>query len=1135
MKYKLKYGGKRMSNDEDKLVSIWRHKKTGEYIIALMAGAMERLTYKKFIDKNDSEWIFFNPLETTCKSGEIELASMGSDFENDIKKLGIDKDEIKDFRTQFIQSDKNFDEYGTDRDVKTAFTKLWKVNNIRNKNKISQTLVNKNIDFSYVGMNPSDSCGTIANDFWRRFFDRACESNDSKYMLFYKHMNLEPFLRNNDWTSLNTSLSMGTMENLRKRISDKGHFIGCDDFIYDFKEIYSKQTVDLYKKYINFILDHVLKDDTDIYNNVENGKNNEHEQMLASEIINHISSLDSDYKNFIETNQVKYNSNNGRFEMNVGKYRRDATAWIYSKFFPKPENKCKRYQFVTNKTKEEFEQYNSQRNVSRYEDLIGSNEFNEIKKIIGESWFNQRGKLPACHEQTNFDFISNIVKYFSKDFDNIGLIDPNTAKDLENTMNSNNRSIQISDFFSEPKEIVKMLQGEPSSIDGNVAKPADDLFGEYIRYSKNDILTFKGKQLVGDLKRGFVDKKNFCKNNEEFEKYFSIAVARALFETFQEENANYNDFIKRLRVYISFMFKKETYQLATKHKNFDLYKLSELKKSFYPAQRKIEEIAKERQQITSTTNSLSENDRKKAGSRIKELQNTENLVREQMNSMFLTAQDFDFLQKSEAPIINEDGFNRSNNKLLEVIKNKIDETDIIKLAKSKFGLSENNDKLQQGEEQLKIDLYEDIAKNIKYVTDYDDLINIIEKAIIDRLGDNLSKAIFDMISGFKKYAKTYETEYRENTQVMRVYQFIQHVFNAVGYLAFEKCNEKDLQMIIFNREEFIFQLSKNRYEEFLIPGKNAFDSLVINLIKGTSLQEKGLAENIAWIKDMVRGLDEKTVGAEEMSQFSLAAFNKKNRMLGNGFFSNKRKNNAIQTFFIPLQTIENHVLEDKYKIWTKEIKPKLGSKIKMADLNKKCGLTLSDNWEQVSADQMIKDSKTGWIPDKSYRRYDEEEDVGEDIFKFDDDDQTEIKISNILSVIENESYTTKDIGNVDDKTETKMPMLRNFNNIRLHICEKIIYFVVAFIILMALIISLIKLNIMLIIITSILLFVEIIFVCVRLVYARMLGKNNLNDLNPNQKFCETNDFDKYLRYTNEQSRSEQTDDIILQSTAKEID
>ena len=393
-----------------------------------------------------------------------------------------------------------------------------------------------------------------------------------------------------------------------------------------------------------------------------------------------------------------------------------------------------------------------------------------------------------------------------------------------------------------------------------------------------------------------------------------------------------------------------------------------------------------------------------------------------------------------------------------------------------------------------------------------------------------------MISDFKKYDKNNEPDYRNNGQVMRVYQFIQHVFNAVGYLAFEKCDKKDLQMIIFNREEFIFHLSKNSYKTFLIPGKSAFNSLVINLIKGTSLQEKCLAENIAWIRNVVCKLDEKTIGAKEMSQFSLVAFNKKNRMLKNGFFNNAMKNNAIQTFFIPLQTIEKQVWQ--YKIWTNKIKPKLGPKIKMANLNKKCGLTLSDSWEQVSVDQMIKDSKEGYVPDKSHEEYNEEEDVSEDSFESDKSDEiggnnfNEVKLKTEIKyegpILYNSEYEKNDDINNNNSncninntanSEIKLPLVStymsyNSNNNGLHTYEKIIYFLVAFIILAALIISLIKLNIMFIIVTSILLFGEMILVCVRLVYVKRINKNRVDiiDLNENNKFYKKND----LQYPSEE-------------------
>lgn len=55
--------------------------------------------------------------------------------------------------------------------------------------------------------------------------------------------------------------------------------------------------------------------------------------------------------------------------------------------------------------------------------------------------------------------------------------------------------------------------------------------------------------------------------------------------------------------------------------------------------------------------------------------------RTEMDSMFLKTADFDFLQEVKSPIISEDSFNQSNNKLLQVIKKKIDETNIKEFAK----------------------------------------------------------------------------------------------------------------------------------------------------------------------------------------------------------------------------------------------------------------------------------------------------------------------------------------------------------------------------------------------------------------------------------------------------------------------
>ena len=966
-------------NIKDYLISIWKHRTTGEFLIAMQVAVMQKLLDNKYVDKNGDEWKLFNPLETTCQLGRLELKSAYSnEFKKDMESLNISTGVVLEFRKAFIDDSKNVDEYGHKMWLDNIFTMLYKFGSTNGDNNSINNSVNKNFNFSYVGINDDDVYGTNANDFWRQYFAKICASDNSKYMLFYKHMNL-PFRWDGDVSlSLNTSLSKGHIYSLRKQIADKGHFLGCDGYIYDFNEIYPKEKVELYKKYIDFILNGKLPD-----------KSNNKKQDYASEIIKHLINLDQKSKDFIYTNKVEYNIKKNRFEMNIGKNRYDATAWVYSRFFTNLKPGCKKYWLAVDKN----HTVNMDKNIHNlydYNGLIGVEGCETIvRKIIKD----------VENAPESFYFIKNAAEYLEKSLANIDFIDEKAASELKKIINSEKNS-GINKFFSKPEEIKAiMLEEQEHLIHCYFGK--HDLFQSCFdcinkKTELESVLSQDGNKLLKLIQKGLGSRKYVCKK-DEFEKFLLVAVARALFETFQF-GGDYNYFVDHLRIYVSPIFKEDAYELLKKSGLFDdllvLFDPVKLSKPFhtfetqikkircrinslsYECQLKHSEIKKISLDSDKTTDKILKEELEgkiiklreenaNTWNQVKELQKKLAEEQNEMDSMFLTGKDFDFLQEPENPIISQDDFGQTaNDKLLDALKKKIDQTKIKNFVKSKFGLLDNDDRLQQSEQELKADLCKFIAKEIKdygQVTDYNDLSFFIETYIRERFDDELNKAIFNMVSNFKEAYKyngnKLVSNYQKNMSVMRIYHFIQHVFNAVGHLAFEKCDIEDMQMIIFNKEEIISSLRKNLDEMFLIAGKNAFDSLLINLIKGTSLAKNRLAENIVWLRNMILGLDEKTVNVKEISQFSLAAFNDKNRKIKNGFFSNSRKGNIIQNFFIPIQTLEEQIEDDRQKIWTKIIKPKIGSKIKLADLNTKCDLILDSNWKRVTVQEMLEYSK----------------------------------------------------------------------------------------------------------------------------------------------------------------------------------
>ena len=90
-------------NIKDYLISIWKHRTTGEFLIAMQVAVMQKLLDNKYVDKNGDEWKLFNPLETTCQLGRLELKSAYSnEFKKDMESLNISTGVVLEFRKAFI-------------------------------------------------------------------------------------------------------------------------------------------------------------------------------------------------------------------------------------------------------------------------------------------------------------------------------------------------------------------------------------------------------------------------------------------------------------------------------------------------------------------------------------------------------------------------------------------------------------------------------------------------------------------------------------------------------------------------------------------------------------------------------------------------------------------------------------------------------------------------------------------------------------------------------------------------------------------------------------------------------------------------------------------------------------------------
>lgn len=950
---------------KDKIPFALRNKKTGKVLFCVVVAVFTELAannYKVEIELKDKNGVtrkIFFPLSNTCDLGKIKLIYEKSEEAMKLLDLiGISRYNLESsggWKSSLKDKKNIYDEYGIEEPSSIAgnvVSGLYELNSNKNNP------VNKNLDISYGGYEDWDDQSTALNDFWHRFYEKICTEKKYQWMKFYRNLNMT--LYETDLYChgvLTTALSNGNIETLRKEIFNFGHFVGPDSYIYDFNEIYPNDDINLYKNYLGFIL----------WNKLPSEKN---KTDYANEILNYISEKNEDLKKFITENQVRYNDEDGRFEMITSeKNTHDANAWIYSAFFPTPSENYPKYSFYKCKSylPEEYQRNMETKKINDY-GPVWSNKFKlENQKILqalkeaeakGEV-SNARKKFVknvAKSEEwrkENFNFINNTAAYFKRDFnfEDVAIFNEEEKKKLETDLKTKSIDLLLNRFFKNPTKVKTCLEdNENHEIDAYWC-------ADYFEYSTNNYLSDNGEKFA-DIIFNRIKETPIAKERDEKDVKNNVeyGFARALFECLQV-NGDYDKFIEELRINLSFYIRNNIG--STLHPEKMKLK-TEFRQKFVKFKTEIQKLKVKQNEAWNKVMTARANHKHKDNNDCKKCEECIELSEEankinseleqkqkEMDKEFFSVKQFDFLKKEK--IINENDFAQTNSEVLEIAKNKINALNLKELMPEKK-MSVNDT------EELKNKIYnrfEDTIKNYPNIS-YDEFVSYLNKEILICKYNGLEETLFNMIWEFElelKNKKDLKNGYWDSMVVMRLYHLVQHFFHTAGILSdVKELTENDMREIALNMEDIRFYLKTNP-NKLVLDKNSAIESLIIRLFKGTSLG-KNIPDYIDWFKNGVNDFCQMTTEVKHITQSNGVSLATKNRRLENGFFVNC-DNGLIKNLYVPLQTIA--------KCFGAEFKPNIDKKVELVDPNEKCDLTLNDDeWEILDEDQIFE------LSDKSF-------------------------------------------------------------------------------------------------------------------------------------------------------------------------
>ena len=944
---------------KDKIPFALRNKKTSKVLFCTVVAVFTEFAANNYEaktelkDKNGVTRKIFFPLSNTCNLGKIKLK-----YEKSEKSMKLlDLIEISRYNLESssgwkssLKDKKNiYDEYGIhehsyDKLIGNVVSGLYQLNSNE------ENPVNKNLDLSYGGWRDWDNQSTASNDFWHRFYEKICTEEKYQWMKFYRNLNMtlsDAYMRFNDELFchgvLTTALSNGNLETLRQKIFNFGHFVGPDSYIYDFNEIYPKDDINLYKNYLGFIL----------WNKLPDKETNKAD--YAKKILNYISNKNEDLKKFITKNQVRYNDEDGRFEMNMdGNNKHDANAWVYSAFFPVPSKNYPKYSFYECKSNLPKE-YQGKMKTEKIDDYgpvwSKKSKLENQKRLQALKEAKAKGKGSNARKEfvenvakseewrkENFSFIKNTVEYFKRDFDfgDVVIFDEAEKKKLEKALEGKSIDSLLNRFFEKPSAVKECLNDNEPDLDYCL-----DRFESY------SSLNYEGENLANIIFDN-ISKTSIAKECKKMSKYnVKDGFSRALFECLQV-NGNYDQFIDELRINLSFYIINNQSQYLGE----DAMTLkTEFRKKFVKFKTEIQKL---RAEYNSKLQEYKKNHNNKIDRKDPEYQKIAAISKsadekqKDMDKEFFSVKDFYFLKKEKN--INENNFAQANQEALAIAKNKINGLDLKKLISK-------NERSVEDEKKLKNEIYnhfEDMVKNYPDIS-YKDFVAYLNKEILICKYDGLEKTLFNMIWEFElelKNNENLENDYWDNMVVMRLYHLVQHFFHTAGILSdANELDENDMREIALNMEDVKFYLKTKPEKLILDNKKSAVENLIIRLFKGTSL-EKDISDYIDWFKKGVNDFCQMTTEVIHITQSNGVSLATKNRQLKNGFFVNC-DNGLIKNLCAPLQTVA--------ELSKEEFKPNIKEDVKLVDPSETCDLTLSDDeWEILDEDQIFE------LSDKSF-------------------------------------------------------------------------------------------------------------------------------------------------------------------------
>ena len=820
------------------------------------------------------------------------------------------KNEINNLLIQKTKDNKFGNNFAINTESEGNLLSVIKLFNFENE-------VNQNIDLSCGGFKSFDVVDVTCDDYLTKYFETLGESPAYKHMLYHKNLNISS--QNGRNVKLATGLTNFCGETLRKMLLDKGYYLSVDGKIYKIQDDVGKFEL------VKLLLLNTVRDV--LYGEMNAFKIDDSFMEIFGEKANNLLKsvfddlgISEEIKFEYKQKNIRYNSKNKRFEMEIDGRSYDATGWIYTKIEQiLIDNNAEGKYFFGNKP-------NAQ-NAKPLDDNLYNQIMNETTKVHSTELLKLIENTAKVFDYELKNAVSNVIEFPDEDLQKLG------GAFYDKT--------PIEFFFRDPLEIAKLNEGDQDESHSKVVKYV-------LQHKVTSMLTEDGQDFLEKIKSYLLEQNLISQGlDDSFDKYtdddnmklgnpinmskIEFSFIASLIECFQCGNgAAYDHFPEYLNGYLNYFF----YNYNSSKQQSD--------KTYEELQKRYEylcgEIQKQRQKQKLK--------KQKNEQELQELQTERQELAKKFVKLEIDKDIEKDISKFKHAFI---GFDEGI--IDEVVRSEIEqfskdndlfwEADKMNVVFSEFKMYLTNQNTKKIDYKL-FRLYLNYYLQVKKIEDTRYMDGVEQD---DGNEDMNAKLNFKIVGTLIEYKKEYEMEsevgtlldnFQNNKKIMDVFHLLEFFIYA-AYMAAGECNAKikaevasnasDLQLFIYTNPNKLVKL---------ICDKNlgVADTLISFLLKNTELKDN--EEVIKACKTNICRFMERTANVDHMTQLSLVKFdavnNNNNRKYKNLIMY---KNNGMLDFCLaPLQTID--------KINGSNISQRLfNADIKLVDHDKNCDLILN--------------------------------------------------------------------------------------------------------------------------------------------------------------------------------------------------